>query len=372
VLKVDNLRKSFLSDKSVVHAVDGVSFEVGAGEFFTLLGPSGCGKSTTLRCIAGLENITSGRLLIDGELVASDKIFIEANHRPIAMVFQSYAIWPHMTVLENVTFPLSYRSAEASSRASRITRRELGMEALKMVQLDHLADRDAPYLSGGQQQRVALARALVVHPKLLLLDEPLSNLDAKLREDMRYEIKELTSRLGISTMYVTHDQAEALSMSDRIAVMSRGKILQLGTPREIYLEPQSSSVARIVGNINVFRGKKAGGSTSPMQNEIRLASGTIFRCPVVEGRSLNEDVEIMFRPELVRVRSRSAGLVSDEPDKVNTFNAQVKRVDFTGDHLKVHFETPDGEVIAKLPPDQVLPPNGEVSLVVRVENCTAH
>jgi iron(III) transport system ATP-binding protein len=369
LLKVQNLRKSFTSERGPVDAVDDVTFSVASGEFFTLLGPSGCGKSTTLRCVAGLERISSGLIEIDGEAVATGSRFVEANRRPISMVFQSYAIWPHMTVLENVMFPLSYRG---SGRSSRNERRDRAMEALKLVQLDHLADRDAPYLSGGQQQRVALARSLVVRPKLLLLDEPLSNLDAKLREEMRFEIKELTSRLGISTIYVTHDQAEALSMSDRIAVMSGGKILQLGTPREIYLEPVSASVARIAGNVNVLQGTVVG-SGDAHTAEIRLPSGTLFRCRRGEAAASEGSVEIMFRPELVGVMLGAGEPTAAAADggSVNAMRARVSKIDFTGDHLKVYFETADGAVIGKLAPDLVLSPGSEVTLLIKAENCVA-
>jgi iron(III) transport system ATP-binding protein len=244
-----------------------------------------------------------------------------------------------------------------------------------MVQLDHLADRDAPYLSGGQQQRVALARSLVVRPKLLLLDEPLSNLDAKLREEMRFEIKELTGRLGISTIYVTHDQAEALSMSDQIAVMSGGKILQQGTPREIYLEPVSASVARIAGNVNVLQGVIVGSRDAQHQIEVRLPSGQAFRCRSAETKASEGSVEVMFRPELVGVRlgqgAGSEAATATDGASMNALRAHVDRVDFTGDHLKVLFHTADGEVTAKLPPDVILPQDGEVTLLIKVENCVA-
>jgi iron(III) transport system ATP-binding protein len=248
------------------------------------------------------------------------------------------------------------------------------MEALKLVQLDHLADRDAPYLSGGQQQRVALARSLVVNPKLLLLDEPLSNLDAKLREEMRFEIKELTGRLGISTIYVTHDQAEALSMSDQIAVMSGGKILQQGTPREIYLEPVSASVARIVGNVNVLQGVVVGSPDAQQHIRVRLSSGQMIGCRRGEKQAGEGNVEVMFRPELVGVRlNQGAGEAGTSIDgaAVNSLQGRVNRVDFTGDHLKVLFQTADGEVTAKLPPDVILPKDGEVTLTIKVENCVA-
>ena len=371
MLRVENLRKTFTSEAGVVDAFDDVTFSIASGEFFTLLGPSGCGKSTTLRCVAGLETITGGMIEIDGEVVASDTRYMEANRRPISMVFQSYAIWPHMTVLGNVMFPLSTRGSGKRPRVSRKERRDQGMEALKMVQLDHLADRDAPFLSGGQQQRVALARCLVVQPKLLLLDEPLSNLDAKLREEMRFEIKDLTGRLGISTIYVTHDQAEALSMSDQIAVMYAGKILQQGTSREIYLEPVFASVARIAGNVNVLEGTLVDSAKSSGETEVLLASGKVFRCRMSETGVGEGKVEIMFRPELVTVR---LGINPESPvdsTPVNSLRARVSRIDFTGDHLKVHCDVGDGEIIAKLAPDWMLTKGDEVTLLIKAENCVA-
>ena len=364
MLHVKNLRKSFESNGKRINVVDSVTFSIGAGQFFTLLGPSGCGKSTTLRCIAGLEKVSSGTIEIDGELVASEHRHAEPNQRPISMVFQSYAIWPHMTVLGNVMFPLSYRGSKGSSQEERRAR---GMEALKMVQLDHLADRDAPFLSGGQQQRVALARSLVVRPKLLLLDEPLSNLDAKLREEMRFEIKELTGRLGISTIYVTHDQAEALSMSDQIAVMSDGKILQMGSPREIYLEPTSPSVARIVGNVNVLKGTIAGATDQDEEVDVSLPSGSLMRCRRVRAAANPSSVSVVFRPELVRIK-----LDDGAPSpSMNSMRAQVTRVDFTGDHLKAYLETSDGPVIAKLAPDLILTVGSNVTLLIKPEHCVA-
>jgi iron(III) transport system ATP-binding protein len=365
MLNVKSLRKQFESNGKKINVVDGINFSVGAGEFFTLLGPSGCGKSTTLRCIAGLEKVSSGSIEIDGEVVASETHHAEPNQRPISMVFQSYAIWPHMTVLQNVMFPLSYRGSRGAGQEERRVR---GMEALKMVQLDHLADRDAPFLSGGQQQRVALARALVVRPKLLLLDEPLSNLDAKLREEMRFEIKELTGRLGISTIYVTHDQAEALSMSDQIAVMADGKILQLGSPREIYLEPTSPSVARIVGNVNVLSGTITGAADQDDEVKVSLPSGSVLRCRRGKAGVNPADVSIVFRPELVRLTTDGA---QSTDSSMNTMRAQVTRIDFTGDHLKAYLKTSDGPVIAKLAPDLVLQVGSNVTLLIRPEHCVA-
>jgi ABC-type sugar transport system ATPase subunit len=222
MLTVRDLQKDFVTDKAPVRAVDSVSFNVPAGEFYTLLGPSGCGKTTTLQCIAGLEMPDAGEITLGDNLVFSRNanLVVPAHRRDIGMVFQSYAIWPHMTVFENVAFPLLH----GRRRVSRSSVNDRVMKTLQLVQLAGLENRPAPFLSGGQQQRVALARAVVDEPKVLLLDEPLSNLDAKLREEMRFELRDLVLRLHITTLYVTHDQIEALSMSDRIAVMSNGKI----------------------------------------------------------------------------------------------------------------------------------------------------
>jgi len=373
-LVVNGLKKTFEADGGSVSAVDDVTFDIKEGEFFTLLGPSGCGKSTTLRCIAGLEMVDDGEISIDGKVVASASRFVPANERPIAMVFQSYAIWPHMTVMGNVTFSLAYRGdARTGKRTPRSERRARGMEALRMVQLDHLADRRAPFLSGGQQQRVALARALVVRPKLLLLDEPLSNLDAKLREEMRFEIKELTNRLGIATIYVTHDQGEALSMSDRIAVMSDGRIMQLGSPREIYLTPVTGRVARIVGSVNLLHGRLE--SRDGDYGTIKTEAGNVLHCRISGKRDIGDTVDVMFRPELVRIVPRhqaaSGGGASngDHPD--NVLSGIARGVVFTGDHIACHCETDEGVVAAKLPPNSRTEAGDEVNVVIAAESCIA-
>lgn len=223
-------------------AVNEVSLSIEKGEFVVLLGPSGCGKTTTLRIIAGLEFPTSGRVYIDGE----DVTFKEPGARDVGMVFQDYAIYPHMTVFENIAFPL-----EVKKKKLRLTKKDIEEKVLnvaKMLQIDHLLDRKAHQLSGGQQQRVALARALVREPKVWLMDEPLSNLDALIRLQVRAELKRLQKDLGITTIYVTHDQVEALTLADRIAVMNAGRIIQVGTPKEIYDDPAHVFVGTFVGN----------------------------------------------------------------------------------------------------------------------------
>jgi iron(III) transport system ATP-binding protein len=253
VIRIEKLNKSFYSKAGEVRALSDIDLVVEPGEFFVLLGPSGSGKTTLLRCVAGLERPDSGDIRLGTRLAFSSKrrFFIPAEEREIGMVFQSYAIWPHLTVFENVALPLT----QGRRRPPRTQVRERVREALRLVGMDDYADRPAPLLSGGQQQRVALARALATNPKLLLMDEPLSNLDARLREEVRTKIKKLVSELGITVLYVTHDQVEAMVLADRIAVMAHGEILQLGNPYALYCNPKSPLVAEFFGSINWLRGK---------------------------------------------------------------------------------------------------------------------
>ncbi len=222
---------------------------IGDGEFITLLGPSGCGKTTMLRIIAGFEKPTSGEVYIDDLLVSGGKTFVPPEKRNIGMVFQSYAVWPHMNVFDNVAYPLTIQKKSKAEIKASVDR------VLDIVHLSRYADRFPNQMSGGQQQRVALARALVAAPKLLLLDEPLSNLDAKLRESMRFEIKEIQRKLGITVVYVTHDQTEAMAMSDRIFLINRGGVQQCGTPQEIYNTPVNQFVADFLGKVDFFKGE---------------------------------------------------------------------------------------------------------------------
>ena len=238
-IEIRNLFKRF---KEVV-AINRIQLEIDQGEMLTLLGPSGCGKTTTLRCVAGLERPEEGDIVIDGKPMLS-KGFVPPSRRGIGMVFQNYAVWPHMKVYNNVVYGLKIQ------RMSRQQINEKARKVLDLVGLSGLEDRYPAQLSGGQQQRVALARALVGNPKVLLLDEPLSNLDAKLREELRFEIKSLVRRMDITSVYVTHDQAEAMVISDRIAVMNSGNVVQLGTPQEIYAKPANRFVADFIGTMN--------------------------------------------------------------------------------------------------------------------------
>ena len=222
------------------------------GEFITLLGPSGCGKTTMLRLIAGFEKPSSGEIYIGDKLVSSEKEFLPPEKRGIGMVFQSYAVWPHMNVFDNIAYPLKIQKINKNEIEERVN------QVLKIVHLEQYKDRFPSELSGGQQQRVALGRALVAQPEILLLDEPLSNLDAKLREEMRYEIKEITKKLKITVIYVTHDQIEAMTMSDRIVLINKGEVQQVAPPQEIYSKPKNMFVANFVGKVDFIKGKVEG------------------------------------------------------------------------------------------------------------------
>lgn len=323
---VKKLVKYFDSPEGRVTALKDVEFQIPEGKFYTLLGPSGCGKSTTLRCIAGLETPDSGEISISGQIVAGGSRVVPANLRPIGMVFQSYAIWPHMTVFNNVAFPLKQRqsSVPKSERMSRV------MEALKLVKMDDYAHRLAPFLSGGQQQRVALARALVSRPEVLLLDEPLSNLDAKLREELRIEIKDLTTRLGITTLYVTHDQLEALTMSDTIAVMHEGSILQEGSPRDIYVRPNARFVAQFVGQVNLIEGDVVAISDSGISGTLSSSAGLLRFTGVAHGRlNTGDKATIAVRPENLQFATE----FGQQTGGRNLIEGQVVQATFVGDAL---------------------------------------
>lgn len=277
-----------------VTAVSDFDLTVKDGEFVSLLGPSGCGKTTSLRMIAGFERATEGEIYIGDHCVSSHikNTFVPPEKRDIGMVFQSYAVWPHMTVTENVAYPLKIQKVPKEERAARVA------EMLKLVHLDEYGSRYPHQLSGGQQQRVALARALVMRPGLLLLDEPLSNLDAKLRESMRFEISSIQKELGITVIYVTHDQSEAMTMSDRVVVMSRGVIQQIGTPYEIYRNPANKMVADFIGLVNFVEGE--------VQGDRVYISGTGVSFPNTSG--ITGSATIAVRPENITM-SRTSGTI---------------------------------------------------------------
>ncbi len=300
-------------------AVDAIDLAVGAGEFVSLLGPSGCGKTTTLRMVAGFEMPDAGRVSVG----ARDMTALPPEARDMGMVFQNYALFPHRTVAENVGFGLRMRKVPKAEIAQRVR------VALDMVQLGGLDDRRPGQLSGGQQQRVALARAIVINPTVLLCDEPLGALDKKLRQQMQFELKALHRRLGLTLLYVTHDQEEALTMSDRIAVMRAGRIAQLGLPGEIYDRPRSRFVADFIGDTNILTGQAEGAA-------MRLASGWLVPLPV----SAQGSVAVALRPERVRLVAPSAGLA----------DAVVEESNFLGDSVLLQAVLPDGQkLLARVP-----------------------
>jgi iron(III) transport system ATP-binding protein len=341
---IENLRKTFVAPGNVVvNAVDGINLGIETGKLITLLGPSGCGKTTTLRCLAGLERPEAGRIVIANETVCDIErgIHISASDRGIGMVFQSYAIWPHMTVFENVAFPLrvardrKYSSAEVKAKVER---------ALEMVRMSGYESRPATQLSGGQQQRLAFARGLVREPRILLLDEPLSNLDAKLREQMRVELKQLQKRLGITTVYVTHDQSEALALSDEIAVFNFGKIIQRGTPQEIYRQPKSQFVADFIGSANFISGKVKDAAAADRTVAVETAHG-LFRCIFAQDVSPGQAVLVSARPEDF--------LLFDKPpaDGLNAMTGRITHRVFLGEVVDYLIDTPSGELRVRSKPE---------------------
>jgi len=333
MLKVSDLNKSFATPEGRNTVIKGISFEVKEGECYALLGPSGCGKTTTLRCVAGLEKADSGVITIGKEVVSdpASGIFVPVHQRPIGMVFQSYAIWPHLDVFENVAYPLRVQRPRVAK--DEITARV--MEVLKLVGMDSLAQRPSTRLSGGQQQRVALARAIVRRPALLLLDEPLSNLDARLRDTMRKELADLIARIGITAMFVTHDQAEAFSLAHRIAVMNLGHIVQEGTPRQIYGRPNSPFVAFFMGSANVLAGR-----ASASGREVDLIGDN--RIVVDDVLESGEAVSVVLRPGQLR-------LTREQPrDARNALSGQIRRLTFQGGSIEcdVHL---GGDLAVRLP-----------------------
>jgi iron(III) transport system ATP-binding protein len=363
MLTIDNLKKSFADDQKSkaeknkrVHAINDVSINVNEGEFFTLLGPSGCGKTTTLRTVAGLEDPDSGRITVGGRTlfeVGQKRINVPANRRGLGMVFQSYAIWPHMSVFENAAFPL--RVAPRSSAGRKDLKNQV-MKVLETMELAHLADRRATKLSGGQQQRLALARAIVMEPPLLLLDEPLSNLDAKLRESLRFEIKRLQYELGITTLYVTHDQNEALAMSTTIAVMNAGSIAQLGTPREIYETPQTTFVAEFIGASNLLQGTVT--SVQGGDVEVKTQIG-IFASSRTGGHRAGDAVRVSIRPETLTL------VENQEPTAHNRIAGEVVTSSYVGDSVITVVRSGDALLRVRSKPTLNPDPGAIVSLSVQ-------
>ncbi len=337
--------------------VDGISFTVAPGEFFTLLGPSGCGKTTTLRLLAGLETPDGGEITLQGRTLAAPArgILVPIDKRNMGMVFQSYAIWPHLTVFENVAFPLRVRGEPKATIRKRV------LDALEVVGLGGYENRGSTELSGGQQQRVALARAIVYTPALLLLDEPLSNLDVKLREQMRVELHALHKRLNLAVVYVTHDQAEALALSDRIAVVNHGKLEQVGSPVEVYERPRTRFVGDFLGRTLILKGtmhKDGGKSVVDVQGAGRV---------MVNGdASFGEGtgVRILSRPEDI-------SLLGPGELAANQVVGKVEHVSYMGDHLEYTIEAAGRTLIMPAPKRDNFPIGASVRLVFDPARVTA-
>jgi len=321
-LIVTHLRKQFLVGRA---AVDDVSFRIAAGEIVVLLGPSGCGKTTTLRCIAGLEHPTSGSISIGGDEVSAPEqgVNVPPRLRNIGMVFQSYAVWPHMTVKQNVNYPLRHRKVPRNQADRKVA------EVLDLVGLGEYASRPVTQLSGGQMQRVALARALVYQPRLLLLDEPLSNLDAKLRLRLRDELRRIIKEAKVTALYVTHDQAEAVVLGDRIGVMQDGKLMQISAPVELYNKPANLFVANFTGVSNLIKGEIA---SSP--GAVKTATGEVLRIGAAMPGKAGDAVVVAVRPENISLRS-----ARDAAESENSFPARVIEGHFHGTQTIYSIET---------------------------------
>jgi iron(III) transport system ATP-binding protein len=336
VIEVQGLIKTYPTSDAP-RAVNDLSFHVKEGEFYTLLGPSGCGKTTTLKCVAGLERPDSGVISLGDTVVVSDRAFVPTHRRDIGMVFQNYAVWPHMTVFDNVAFPLQVKARSRSRRQFR----DQVMNALELVNLAGYEQRMSTELSGGQQQRLSLARALVREPRVLLLDEPLSNLDAKLRESMRTELSLIQRRLGITALFVTHDQSEALAMSDRVAVMRDGSIVQEGSPQEIYHRPVDEFVASFVGSTNLFEGEVARRDETDDAVRVTTPFGVVV-CPRDPRHDVSLRAAVTIRPEDVRLHA--PGRESGVPGE-NVFEGVVELGQFVGASIHYRIDLATGQRI---------------------------
>jgi len=353
MVEIDRLCKNFGAET----AVQDVTLSVAQGEFVTLLGPSGCGKTTTLRCIAGLERPNSGEIRIGGEIVASAErgVYLYPEDRNIGMVFQSYAVWPHMTVFDNVAYGLRVRRASAAVIQERTTR------ALELVGLGHLAERFATKLSGGQRQRVALARAIVYEPKVVLFDEPLSNLDAKLREQMRIELVRLQKEVGITSIYVTHDQSEALVMSDRVVVMDKAVIQQIGDPQTIYARPANSFVANFIGVANLLECVFLGRGGEFCDLEIPIGEGKSparVQAEGGDGAAEGQKLFLSLRPEDISLHLQ----MPDHAANGNLLAGEVIDTVYLGNFLECRVRVGHHEISIQMDHYEQLAPKQKVFL----------
>ncbi|HEY2990234.1 MAG TPA: ABC transporter ATP-binding protein [Candidatus Binatia bacterium] len=352
-VRIQNLTKRF----SEVLAVDRLSLEIREGEFFTLLGSSGCGKTTTLRMVGGLEKPDAGEINLGERCIVSQTrgVFVKPERRDMGMVFQSYALWPHMTVFENVAYPLKLR------RMKGPVVREKTRAALELVGLAGLEERPSTALSGGQQQRVALARALVFSPRVLLLDEPLSNLDAKLREEMRRELKALQRRVGVTVLFVTHDQMEALSLSDRIAIMNHGRLEQVGAPEEVYYQPATAFARDFLGKVFALSGKIVDANDEECKVQLRDLAAAPFCVRTSRPAGENawtpgKEVMVAIRPEQIALSSSTTG------GKRNVLPVTLQASHFLGDRYEYTVAIGSESRVLTTPASQPLKPGQKIYL----------
>jgi iron(III) transport system ATP-binding protein len=355
-IQVKGLRKHFASEGKIIKALDDVDLRIPVNTIFTLLGPSGCGKTTLLRCIVGLETPDSGEIRIGDEIVWSSakNIYVPTEKRRLGMVFQTYAIWPHMNVFDNVAYPLQNRKIPRDEIRERVAK------TLAFVQLEGFEGRPATKLSGGQQQRVALARALVAEPRVILFDEPLSNLDAKLREETRKELKAFLSELEITAVYVTHDRVEALALSDTIAVMRSGRIIETGEPKKIYFEAESRFVADFIGRANLI----------PAVVREQTDAGTLVECGLGNilcqktGFTSGAELTLCLRPEFIHLRKGAAAAAEG-----NLIRGKVETLVFVGDAYETEIRCGDILLLARLEPETELTLADQVFFEISPDHC---
>ncbi len=355
-IRIKNIRKYYHSGGKIIKALDDVTLTIPANRIFTLLGPSGCGKTTLLRCIVGLESPDTGEIAIGDEVVWSRNrnIYVPTEERGLGMVFQTYAIWPHMNVFNNVAYPLQTR------KVSRDEIRRKVAKVLQFVQMEGFEDRPATKLSGGQQQRVALARALVAEPKVILFDEPLSNLDAKLREETRKDLRTFLSELQITAVYVTHDRIEALALSDIVAVMNRGQIIETGPPRKIYFNSTHRFVTDFIGRTNLVEARVVA-----QQDTVTMVSCSLgsVACRKKADVQPGDPVTLCLRPEFIRLHS------GDAPSAQNIFNGEIKSLVFIGEAFEGEVAINETMLFIKIASDSDIKVGERVHFTAEPEHC---
>ena len=355
-INIKNLSKYYYSGGKIIKALDNVNLSIPANRIFTLLGPSGCGKTTLLRCIVGLEAPDTGEIKIGDDVVLSTdrKIFVPTEKRGLGMVFQTYAIWPHMNVFNNVAYPLQTRKMPKDVIRSKVEK------TLRFVQLEGFEDRPATKLSGGQQQRVALARALVAEPKVILFDEPLSNLDAKLREETRKDLRVFLTELQITAIYVTHDRIEALSLSDIVAVMNKGQIVETGEPRKIYLNANHRFVADFIGRTNLIEA-----TVTAQEESVTIVDCAIGSLACRKRADMNpgDKVTLCLRPEFIRLKRGDANA------EQNVFNGKIQSLVFIGEAFEGEIAIHESQLFIKTEPDSDIEVGDTANFTVSPDHC---